>query len=499
MAPACASGAAISYLGGATVFPPQMAVGASRDTTLAYEQGRITAREGRALGVHVAFAPVLDVNNNAANPVIGVRSFGEDPRLVGEMGSALIHGLQEHGMVATGKHFPGHGDTDENSHLTVTTVRASRARIDSVELVPFRRAIGAGLQGMMTFHGFVPALDSAPVPATLNPAMMTTLLRRQLGFKGLIITDAMDMNGVLARVTPAQAGQVSQTVTGSYGTVNNSIGIAEACKLAIIAGADVLLMPSDVSAAIEAVVAGVREGRFTQARVDSSVRRILEMKRDLGLSRVRTVSLDSTRAIVSDTGHLAIAARVGERSITLAKDSLNLVPLARGAPPRILSITIASRTDLPAGWAFNAELRRVAPSLRTEVIYPDDPAPNFARLLAIADSSDVAVVSSYLSTGTNVSNASAPEPIAQFIRDLAQRHPRTVLVAFGNPYLLQQAPAVSSYVVAWGGFPVSQTAAGRALIGAAPISGRLPISIPPLLRFGAGIARLSAPGAASRP
>jgi beta-N-acetylhexosaminidase len=488
------------YLGGATVFPPQMGVGASRDTTLAYEQGRITAREGRALGVHVAFAPVLDVNNNAANPVIGVRSFGEDPRLVGEMGSALIHGLQEHGMVATGKHFPGHGDTDENSHLTVTTVRASRARIDSVELVPFRRAIAAGLQGMMTFHGFVPALDSTPVPATLNPAMMTTLLRRQLGFKGLIITDAMDMNGVLARVTPAQTGQISQSVSGNYGTVNNSIGIGEACKLAIIAGADVLLMPSDVPGAIEAVVAGVREGRFTQARVDSSVRRILEMKRDLGLNRMRIVSLDSTRAIVADTTHLAVAARVAERSITLAKDSLGLVPLARGAqPPRVVSFTIASRTDLPAGSAFNAELRRVAPALRTEVIYPDDPAPNFARWLAIADSSDVVVVSSYLATGTNVSNASAPEPIAQFIRDLAQRHPRTVLVAFGNPYLLQQVPAVSSYLVAWGGFPVSQTAAGRALIGAAPISGRLPISIPPLLRFGAGIARLSTPGATTRP
>jgi beta-N-acetylhexosaminidase len=487
------------YLGGATVFPPQMGVGASRDTSLAYEQGRITAREGRALGVHVAFAPVLDVNNNPANPVIGVRSFGEDPRLVGEMGSALIHGLQEHGMVATGKHFPGHGDTDENSHLTVTTVHASRARIDSVELVPFRRAIAAGLQGMMTFHGLVPALDSTPVPATLNPAMMTALLRHQLGFKGLIITDAMDMNGVLARVTPAQAGQVSQTVAGNYGTVNNSIGIAEACKLALIAGADVLLMPSDVPAAIDAVVAGVREGRFTQARVDSSVRRILEMKRDLGLNRVRTVSLDSTRAIVSDTTHLVIAARVAERSITLAKDSLNLVPLARGAQPRIVSFTIANRTDLPAGSAFNAELRRVAPALRTEVIYPDDPAPNFARLLALADSSDIAVVSSYLATGTNVANASAPEPIARFIRDLAQRHPRTVLVAFGNPYLLQQVPSVSSYLVAWGGFPVSQTAAGRALIGAAPITGKLPISIPPLLHFGAGVARLSAPAASSRP
>ena len=479
------------YLGGATVFPPQMGLGAARDTALAYEQGRITAREGRALGVHIAFAPVLDVNNNPANPVIGVRSFGEDPRLVGDMGAALIHGLQEHGMIATGKHFPGHGDTDENSHLAVATVHASRARIDSVELVPFRRAIASGLQGMMTFHGFVPALDTTPVPATLNPAMMTTLLRQQLGFKGLVITDAMDMNGVLAKVTTAQTAQVTRSETGNYGTINNSIGIAEACKLAIHAGADVLLMPSDVPAAIDAVVAGVAEGRFTQARVDSSVRRILEMKRTLGLDRQRVVSLDSVRSIVSDSAHLTLAATAAQRSITLAKDSLNLVPLTRSSaqPTRVLSITIANRTDLPAGATFNAELRRATTGLRTELLYPDDPAPNFARLLALADSSDVAVVSSYLSTGTTVSNASAPEPIAQFIRDLAKRHPRTIVVAFGNPYFLQQVPAVSSYLVAWGGFPVSQTAAGRALIGLAPISGKLPISIPPLLRFGTGIAR----------
>ena len=199
------------YLGGATVFPPQMGLGASRDTSLAYQQGRITATEGRAMGVHIAFAPVLDVNNNPANPVIGVRSFSEDPHLVADMGAALIHGLQDHGMIATGKHFPGHGDTEENSHLTVTTVHASRARIDTVELVPFRGAVAAGLQGMMTFHGVVPALDTTPVPATLNPAIMTRLLRGQLGFKGLIITDAMDMNGVLARVTNKQAAQVGPT------------------------------------------------------------------------------------------------------------------------------------------------------------------------------------------------------------------------------------------------------------------------------------------------
>jgi beta-N-acetylhexosaminidase len=478
------------YLGGGTMFPYQMGIGATRDTSLAYQEGRITALEGRALGVHIAFAPVLDVNNNPANPVIGMRSFGEDPHLVATMGASFIHGVQEHGMLATGKHFPGHGDTDENSHLTITTIHASRARIDSVELVPFERAIAAGVDGIMTFHGIVPALDTASVPATLNPAIMTGLLRKQLGFKGLLVTDAMDMSGVLSRVTVA-GGSSGPTATGNYGTIHNALSIGEACKLALAAGADILLMPSDVPAAIDAVVEGVNQGRFTQARVDSSVRRVLEIKRQLGLDRQRVVNLDSVRAIVGDSAHLSMAALAAQRSITLAKDSLSLVPLARTAgqqAARVLSITIAARTDLPAGATFNAELRRSA-TVRTELVNPDDPSTNFDRLLAATDSSDVTIVSSYLSTGTNVSNPNAPEPIAQFMRNVVERHPRTIVVAFGNPYLLQQVPAASTYLIGWGGFPVSQAAAARALLGAAAIGGRLPISIPPLLHFGTGLDR----------
>jgi beta-N-acetylhexosaminidase len=302
---------------------------------------------------------VLDVNNNPANPVIGVRSFSEDPRLVADMGAALIHGLQEHGMMATGKHFPGHGDTEENSHLTVTTLHASRARIDTVELVPFRRAIAAGVQGIMTFHGLVPALDTASVPATLNPAIMTGLLRRQLGFKGLLITDAMDMNGVLARVTVGQAAnRGGQAVTGNYGTINNSIGIAEACKLAIAAGADILLMPSDVTAAIDAVVAGVREGRFTQA---TSIR-------PSGASS-RSAPIQSGSAAPRQSRQRAIACRrhgqphgcgtAAQRSSRLPGFSESRAVRAAGpTAPRVLSITIATRADLPAGATFNAELRR---------------------------------------------------------------------------------------------------------------------------------------------
>jgi beta-N-acetylhexosaminidase len=226
-------------LGGAVVFPPQMALGATRDTALAYRQGEITAREGRAIGMHIVYAPILDVNNNPANPVINTRSYGADPSLVAALGAAFVRGVQEHGMVATGKHFPGHGDTGVNSHLALPVVTASRARLDSVELVPFRRAVDAGVGAIMSFHGAMPALDATNDPGTLSAAVLTGVLREELGFSSMIISDAMDMRGVLDRY-----------------------GAREAAIRAVAAGADVLIQPLDVAETIDAVVAGVCIGRF---------------------------------------------------------------------------------------------------------------------------------------------------------------------------------------------------------------------------------------------
>lgn len=471
------------YLGGATLFPSQMALGATRDTLLAYEQGRITAIEGRALGVHIAFAPVLDVNNNPANPIIGPRSFGEDPALVASLGGAMIRGMQEHGLLATAKHFPGHGDTETNSHLATTFVTASRARLDTVELVPFERAAAAGVSAIMTFHGVVPALDTSPRPATLSPVVMRGLLRQELGFTGLLVTDALDMNGVLARVRPSQQASM---LSGIYGTID-SPGLAEVVKQAIEAGNDVLLMPLDVPTAIDAVVAGVREGRFSQARVDSSVHRILLHKHALGLPLRRYVTLDSARQVVGIPSHLEAADRIAERSITLAKDSTRLVPFAVSSSirPRVLSITVAPRADLGAGTTFDAELRRLA-DVRSEWVDAADPAAALARLGPAADSAEYVVVGSYLAQGTRVADPNAPAPLVDLVRSVALRNPRTIVVAFGNPYFYQQVPFVPAYLVAWSGFPPSQRAAARALVGAAEISGRLPISIPPALRLGDG-------------
>lgn len=442
-------------LGGAVVFPPEMAIGATGDSLLAYEQGRLTAVEGRALGIHIAYTPVLDVNNNPANPVINTRSFGEDPAMVARLGAALIRGIQDHGMIATGKHFPGHGDTGVNSHLALPVVSVSRSRLDSVELVPFREAINSGVGAIMTFHGAMPALDATGVPGTLSRQVMTGLLRTELRFQGIIISDAMDMRGVLDQ----------------YGAV-------EAVKRAVEAGVDVLIQPLDVSETIDAVVAGVSEGRYTETRLEESVRRILDAKRDAGLYSRKLVSLDSLRYVVGDSSHVSMARRIAERSITLVKDSLSQVPLAIPGNARILSVTVGRRTDLSAGLAFNATLRERVPGLRTEFLGAEDPAADYGRLERLADSVDAVIVSSYVGQNWDAVSASAPQAFASFVQRLAAKGKRPIVVAFGNPYLLQQIPGVPAYLVAWGGFPPSQVAAARALLGQSQISGKLPISIP---------------------
>ncbi|HEX6574556.1 MAG TPA: glycoside hydrolase family 3 N-terminal domain-containing protein [Gemmatimonadaceae bacterium] len=456
-------------LGGAVVFPPEMAIGATGDTTLAYEQGRLTAVEGRALGIHIAYAPVLDVNNNPANPVINTRSYGEDPASAARLGAAFIRGIQENGMIATGKHFPGHGDTGVNSHLALPVVTVSRNRLDSVELVPFRAAVNSGVGAIMSFHGAMPALDSSGVPGTLSQKVLTDLLRNELRFKGMIISDAMDMQGVLAQ----------------YGAV-------EAVKRAVAAGVDILIQPLNVAETIDAVVAGVKEGRYTEARLNESVRRILKAKEDLGLNRNKLVSLDSLRYIVGDSSHTAMATRIANKSITLVRDSSRVVPLANASNARVLSISVGRRTDLAAGVAFNGELRTKIKNLRTEFLAAEDPAADYGRLERAADSADVVIVSSYVGQNWDAVSASAPQAFASFVQRLTAKGRRPIVVSFGNPYLLQQIPFVPTYVVAWGGFPPSQTAAARALLGTQPITGRLPISIPlsgSIVTRGTGIMR----------
>lgn len=442
-------------LGGAVASPPEMAIGATGDTALAFEEGKATAIEGRALGIHIAYAPVLDVNNNPANPVINTRSYGEDPHQVARLGAAFIRGLQANGMIATGKHFPGHGDTGVNSHLALPVVTVSRSRLDSVELIPFKAAVKSGVGAIMSFHGAMPALDSSGVPGTLSSKVLTGLLRNEMQFKGIIISDAMDMRGVLDQ----------------YGAV-------ESVKRAIAAGIDVLIQPLSVPQTIDAVVAGVQEGRYTEARLDESVRRILTAKARLGLNRSKLVDLNALRLVVGDSAHLSTSNDIAVKSITLVKDSLGNVPLALPATARVLSVTVGRRADLSAGVAFNDVIRGRYSGLRAEFVAADDPSADYARMERAADSADVTIVSSYVGQSWNATSAAAPQTFTNFVDHLVRPGRKLIVISFGNPYLLQQISAAPAYVVAWGGSQGSQVAAAQALLGASPITGRLPISIP---------------------
>ena len=488
-------------LGGATYFPYEMGIGATRDTAFAYQMGRATAREGRALGIHMAFAPVLDVNNNPKNPVISLRSFGENPQLVAQLGAAFVRGIQENGMLATGKHFPGHGDTEQNSHLELARVTASAARLDSVELVPFRAAVQAGVRGIMTFHGQLPGLDTSSLPATLNPRIMTDLLRGRLGFHGLLVTDALDMNGVLGKMT-----------------------MAEVTQRAVVAGNDVLLMPTDIPGAINAIVDGVRQGLFPESRIDESVRKLLLAKQEMGLARQRLTDVQTMRTVVGDSTNVANARLAAERAITLVKDSLGVVPFV-GLPgtARVVSVTIAPRTDLGAGVTFNAELARAFPALRsisltTEQVfdataaaaatpgqnaqYVATPQPRLLPALVEnalrgAQGADLVIVSSYFGASSSTSRLAAPEGMADLLNGLQKAGTRVVLTTFSNPYIAQDLPPVSSYLIAWGGSPLMQRAAARALLGLAPITGQLPITIPSVAAYGAGLRREARAASAS--
>jgi beta-N-acetylhexosaminidase len=477
-------------LGGATLFPQNMALGAARDEALATEVGRVTALEARALGIHVAFGPVMDVNNNPANPVIGARSFSEDPQLVARLGTAMIRGMQENGLIATAKHFPGHGDTEVNSHLGLPVVPVSRERMDRVELVPFAAAARAGIGMVMTAHMALPSITGDSTPATLSPTVMRDLLRRDLGFRGILVTDAMDMRGVLA-----------------------SMGLVEATKRAIEAGNDVILMPTDVPAAIDAIAAGVREGRYTEARIDSSARRLLELKERLGLHQNRYVDLNKVRSVVGKVEHQAVAQRVAERGITLVKDAQRMIPLqvasrrnvntAGSTRTELLSVTVARRADLGAGRDFNAEMRTRYPGMRDVFVDSEDAEFDYERVLRMADLAEVTVVGAYSLAGFDVARSnSAPRAFVEFIRELQRRPTRSIVVSFGNPYLLREIPDVPSYLIAWSGFPASQRAAARAIVGTASIGGRLPISIPPVASVGAGLqrtARAAPPSGEARP
>ncbi|MDG2283182.1 MAG: glycoside hydrolase family 3 protein [Longimicrobiales bacterium] len=452
-------------LGGATNFPSLMAVGATGQEELAYEMGRITAVEARAVGVHVPFAPVLDVNNNPDNPIINVRSFGEDPEKVAEMGIAFIRGVQENGALATGKHFPGHGDTNVDSHVGLPVIMHNRARMDSVELRPFQRAIDSGMGAIMTAHISVPSLNGGVrEPSTLSPEVLTNLLREQMGFDGIVFTDAMDMSAI-----------ARQHRSG------------EAAVRALEAGADVILMPASVSGAIEGIVDALGDGRITEERLDHSVLRVLETKERMGLHENRYVALEEISRSVGIPAHVEVADRIAARAITLLKNDNDLLPLAGTRSARVMSVSYRRSSDVLAGRYFNRALRETYPRLRAVEVESDTSEDEYQDLRRQAREHAMVVVSTYV-TSVNVSGSfTLPEDLVEFVRYLDEIGVPHTVVSFGNPYLITDFPDVRSYLLAWSGSESSQRAAAAAMLGQRQINGRTPTRIPPFYEIGDGI------------
>ncbi len=448
-----------------TVFPHAMAFTAGRDPSAEKFEGEVTAREARAVGIQWVFYPVADVNNNPDNPIINIRSFGENPEDVSTYTDAFIEGAQadkKTRVLTTAKHFPGHGDTATDSHMNMATILADHARLESVEFAPFRSAIAHGVDSVMTAHIAVPALDSADTPATLSPKILTGILRNEMGFKGIVVTDALEMGGIA-----------------------KGFSTGEASVRALEAGADVLLMPTNPDAAIDAVVAAVHSGRITKKRLDQSVTRVLAAKVKVGLAVKSTVDLESIPEQLNAPEAVARAQQIADHAVTLVKNDRDVVPLRDPAKSCFL-ILAESRTSV-GGQAFQQEVKRRVPAARVALL---DATMSDADLTAAQQqTTDCAatVVAAFVTVAAYRGDTALGGGFPALVQRLIASGQPLALVALGNPYLLRSFSGVNAYMTTYSTVPPSEIAAVKALFGEIAIQGKLPVTIPTLAKYGDGI------------
>jgi len=474
-------------------FPWNMAVAATGNPDFARRQGEITAREARALGVQQIFAPVVDVNNNAANPVINVRSYGEDPAEVARFAAAFTEGAQAAGVIATAKHFPGHGDTAVDSHRGLPEINVSRERLNTVEFVPFQASVNAGVGSVMVGHIALPQIDAtaikplprnvkskpidtdeageiveekSTIPATLSP-VMGRILRNDLKFSGMIVTDALSMSGLTIYFTPE-----------------------ESAVRALEAGADMLLKPADVDATFRGVREAVKSGRITEQRIEESVRKLLAWKYDLGLVEQRLTPVDAIDRIVGSSDVHKLAGEIAERAVTLVRDEDKLLPLKNlKADSRIFNLAITNGED--RNWIANpfvAKLNRSGLKVETIVLDERSSEQDVQKAIERAKSAEFVFVSMYGRVRSGqASSVGLPKAGSRALNALIDAKTPVIAISFGNPYLLQNYPGLRTYLVAYGDMPSLQQAVARALLGEIEIAGKLPISLPGLYPRGTGI------------
>lgn len=469
-------------------FPWAMAVAATGNTDYARRIGVIAAREAKAIGIQHIFAPVLDVNNNADNPVINVRSFSEDPETVARFGTAFIEGIQSQGVIATAKHFPGHGDTNVDSHRGLPIIDHSLASLEKTELVPFRAAVNDGVASIMIAHIALPQIDpeeikplknyqggdaergaeivnqTATIPATLSEKVQTELLRKQMGFDGLIVTDAMSMSGLTIYFTQEEAG-----------------------VRAFLAGADILEKPADPDAMIRGLIKAVNSGRITKERLDESVRKILAWKYEVGLAKEKIAPIDQIDKIVSGSESDALAQEVASRAITLVRNDAGAIPL--DPSKKIAVLAISNGFDPETTFApLTRELRSNGVKFEAALVQENTSAEQLAKARALLAGADTVIVGLFGRVRSGARNSvGLPDNGAAILREVLASNKQVVGISFGNPYILGAFPQMKTYMVAYGDMPYLQRAAVKASLGMQDITGRLPISLPGLYPRGTGI------------
>jgi beta-N-acetylhexosaminidase len=447
--------------------PWNMAIGATGSEEWAYFQGNATGQEARALGVNWVLAPVLDVNNNPSNPVINIRSYGGNPELVSRLGVAFIRGVQETGVLATAKHFPGHGDTSVDSHLSLPVIHAGRKRLESVEWPPFKRAIRAGVWSVMSAHVSVPSIDPTPgLPATLSRRVLTDVLQNQLGFSRLIVTDSLTMSGL---------------------TENYWVG--DAAVRAVKAGVDVLLDPPTPSGVYEALLSAIRRKEIDPRRIDRSVHKILKAKAWLGLTTKPRLDLRQVSRVINNPTLRGQAQELADASVTLVCDQNNIVPVDVRRLRSVHVNLVLGRGAQEETSIFEAELKNRLERISYSRISPSSTQSEMDAALQSAAQADFIICAAFARVITASGTVGLPEKLANWVQRLASQNRPAATIGFGNPYIIEGFPRIPLYLCTFSNADVSQRSAVKALFGEINISGRLPVSIPRIADFGAGILR----------
>lgn len=457
-------------------FPWNMAVAATGNPEFARRKGEIVGREAKALGVYQVFAPVVDVNNNADNPVINVRSYGENPQDVARFGVAFTQGLQSNRVIATAKHFPGHGDTAIDSHRGLPIIDVNRQRLDSVELIPFKAVIDAGIASVMIAHIAMPQIDpteikplkqtinietdaafsseKATMPSTLSPLINTNILHKELGFKGLTVTDAMSMSGL-----------------------TQYFNQDEAAVRAVLAGSDILEKPIDADSALKGLREGVNSGRISMERLNESVRKQLAWKYELGLFKNKITPIDAIDKIVSNQEMRSLNDEIAKNAITLVKKQDGVLPLQKGKKAVVLTLTNGEDRGF-VGNNFVSTLRGLGLEAERVVFDERSTTEEMNAALAKIKKADVIIVGLFARVRSGAKNSiGLPEKGVTVLQEAFKSNKPVVSVSFGNPYFLKSLPEMKTYIAAYGDMQSLQKAAANSIMGTSDFVGKLPITV----------------------